>query len=44
MGGLHVLDGEALDAIVNDPKGVGPDEWSRILSWGDTDDMCETCK
>lgn len=44
VGRLHVLDGEALDAIVDDPKGVGPGEWSRMLSWGDTDDMCETCE
>lgn len=44
VGRMHVLDGGALDAIVDDKKGVGPSEWSRILSWRDTDDMCETCK
>ena len=43
-GGLVMLDGMALTAVVNDPHGVGPSEWSAVLSFGDTDDMCETCK
>ena len=44
VGGLDVLDGQALTAVINDPHGVGPSEWSAILSFGDTDDMCESCK
>lgn len=44
VGGLDVLGGEALESVVADKKGVGPSEWSAVLSFGDTDDMCETCK
>lgn len=44
VGGLDMLGGEALESVVADKKGVGPSEWSAITSFGDTDDMCETCK
>lgn len=44
VGGLDVLDGEALTAVANDAKGVGKSDASAILSFGNTDDMCEECK
>ena len=44
VGGLNMLDGEALTAISRLSDGVGPQEWSAIQSYGDTDDMCKGCK
>ena len=38
-----MLDGEAFTAVITDPYGIGPAEWCSILSFGDTDDMCERC-
>ncbi|KAL6717033.1 hypothetical protein ACLMJK_004947 [Lecanora helva] len=44
VSGLIVLDGEALTAVANEPRGVGPSAWSAILSFGETDDMCMSCR
>lgn len=44
VGGLHVLDREALEKVVDDKVGLATSEWSEIASYGNTDDMCEGCK
>jgi len=41
---MVVLDGEAVTAVVGQAHGAGAPEWSQILSFGDTDDMCERCE